>query len=162
MPRIFKALTLVVVVPFVMAACERQQEADDTATTQETTPPAVSTTPMPITSQFTPVSESGVTGDLEVTAKGEMTDVKVTLRGAPNGATLPGHIHQGTCEAPGEIVLPLNPITTDAGGTGTATTTVSLPVANVANGSQVVAYHEPGVETNPKTVTCAPIPAHTM
>lgn len=161
MPRVFKALTLLVVVPFVLAACERQQEADDTATTQETTPP-VQTAPMTVTSQFTPVSESGVTGDLEVTAKGELTDVKVTLRGAPNGASLPGHIHQGTCEAPGEIVLPLNPITTDAAGAGMATTTVALPIANVANGSQVVAYHEPGVETNPKTVTCAPIPAHTM
>jgi hypothetical protein len=165
MPRIFKALTLAVAVPFVLAACESQQQAEDTSATQEqTTPPTTpaTTAPMTVTGQFTPVAESGVTGDLEVTAKGDLTDIKVTLRGAGNATTHQGHLHQGTCDAPGAPVLPLSPVTVDATGTGTVTSTVSLPMSNIANGSHIVLYHEGNVETNPKPITCAAIPAHAM
>jgi hypothetical protein len=84
--------------------------------------------------------------------------VMVRLTGTPGNTSHNGHIHSGRCDSIGGVVQPLQPITTDAAGTGTMTTTVDLPPMAVMDGQHVIVYHTvagpPGA--------CAEIPQHTM
>ena len=162
MPRTFRMLSLVTAVPFFAAACaapDNQEDAmEDTESAQETAAPMPPAPPLPILVQFTPLNESGILGDVEVSANGESSNVRVTLRSSQPEVTHQGHIHMGTCEEPGSVMAPLNAITTDAAGTGTTTSTVALPVATVANGQHIVLYHQAGGEPG-TPVVCAAIPS---
>jgi hypothetical protein len=155
-------------VPFVFAACAGPETADDAETASEEALPATEATPPaepPTTApeagsfmaQFQPINESGASGQVELSALGEATSVRVTLSGAGEGAHQ-GHIHTGTCDAPGDVVAPLSPITSDAAGAGEGTSEVSVPLATVMDGNHIVLYHEAGGEPG-APVACAPIPA---
>lgn len=169
-------------VPLALAACgmndtEAEEDdptdgaaADSVATTGTVTaPPAAIVTTPPADSAMAgastagtgvtlnPVGGSGVSGDMSATASGGGVTVMVSLRGAKGAGTHQGHVHTGTCDALGGVVAPLQPVTTDAGGSGSSTSTVSVPVATLMNGQHVVSYHEAG--GNPgKSVACGAIP----
>jgi len=168
--RTFAALSAAAILPFALAACG---PADDAAMTDDAGAPAATPAPaetpaatmdMPeMTAAFTPVGESTLGGEVVIddADDGQATEVTVRLTGSTAGAVHQGHIHTGTCDAPGSAVQPLDPITVGEDGSGEITTTVNIPTMTVANGSHIVAYHEangsPGA-----TVVCAAIPAHQM
>jgi hypothetical protein len=152
-------------VPFALAACAGPERADDTETaseealpaTEATPPTTTPETPASFTAQFQALNESGASGQAELRAIGESTEVRVILSGAGEGVHQ-GHVHTGTCDAPGDVVAPLTPITTDASGAGEQTGEVAVPLATVMDGNHIILYHEVGGEPgNP--VACAPIPA---
>jgi len=148
-------------VPFALAACAGPETADDTETATEEALPATEAAPPPepssFTAQFQPLNESGATGQAELRAVGESTEVRVILSGAGEGVHQ-GHVHTGTCEAPGDVIAPLTPITTDASGAGEQTAEVAVPLATVMDGNHIILYHEVGGEPG-APVACAPIPA---
>lgn len=104
------------------------------------------------------VGNSGLTGQAQFMEHGQgQTMVTVTLNGQGNGPRS-GHIHQGTCDSPGQVVAPLQDVTL-ANGTGNSTTTVPVAYADVVNGQHIVAYHT-GAGDNPgPPAVCGQIPA---
>lgn len=112
------------------------------------------------TISMTALNGSGITGQAEVTPRDARTQVMVRLTGATEGVHA-GHIHQGTCDAPGAVVVPLQEITVAAGGTGEMTTTVDVDPATAMNGQHIIAYHEAGGSPG-RPVVCGAIPMHDM
>jgi len=105
-----------------------------------------------------PVGSSGLTGQAQFMDHGPgQTMVTVNLSGPGNGPRS-GHIHQGTCDSPGQVVAPLQDVTL-ANGIGTSTTTVSVGYADVVNGQHIVAYHTGAGENPGAPAVCGQIPA---
>lgn len=93
------------------------------------------------------VGSSGLTGQVQFMEHGEgQTMVTVALTGQGDGARS-GHVHQGTCDNPGQVVAPLEDVTL-AGGTGLSTSTIPLAYTDVMNGEHIVAFHT-GAGDNP-------------
>jgi hypothetical protein len=128
------------------------------ATTPATTPPATTQQDMSTTVQLQPLQGSGVSGEATVTAMGNQTQVMVRLTGGPANGNHPGHIHSGTCQDIGGVVQALDAISTDAGGSGSMTTTVDVAPMTVMDGQHVIAYHGQGGAP----AACGEIPRHTM
>jgi hypothetical protein len=106
--------------------------------------------------QMMALNNSGVTGTTRVMAHGEgETMVTVNLMGQGSG-THPGHIHSGTCDNLGPVVVPLESLTM-AGGNGTSTSTVKVPLATVMNGQHVVNFHAGSGENPMAPVACGAI-----
>lgn len=105
-----------------------------------------------------PVGNSGLSGQAQFMEHGQgQTMITITLNGQGNGPRA-GHVHQGTCDNPGQVVAPLQDVVL-ANGTGTSTTTVSVPYPDVVNGQKIVAFHT-GAGDNPgPPAVCAQIPA---
>jgi hypothetical protein len=104
------------------------------------------------------VGNSGLTGQAQFMEHGQgQTMVTITLNGQGNGPRS-GHIHQGTCDSPGQVVAPLQDVTL-ANGTGTSTTTVSVGYPDVTNGQHIVAYHTGAGENPGPPAVCGQIPA---
>jgi hypothetical protein len=159
--------------PLVLAACGGgDAEMEDAAVVETADTAAMATTPpagMPMdtgmaaggmmggTVQMSPVGTSGVSGQAVLTDMNGQTQVVVTLTGATG--THQGHIHQGTCDAPGSVVAPLEPVT--AGANASSTSTVAVPIATVMNGQHIIAYHEAGGEPG-APIVCGAIPQHSM
>lgn len=121
----------------------------DTAMIAPTTEPAGTVAPAAPgaatqTVQLDPLGDSGVSGEATLTRTNGQTQVMVRLTGTPGNTTHPGHIHSGSCEAPGPPVQPLESVTTDATGSGTATSTVTVDEATVFNGQHIIQYHQAG------------------
>ena len=151
----------VLVLALFASAC-----VDDTDTTDDLDiPPASETvTPTPIddmparTIAFTALGGSPLMGDVEVEGDDSNTDIAVTIRNSADGAVHKGHIHTGTCDAPGAVVVPLDDVTIDSDLEGESDTSLDLPLATVMNGEHIVAYHEAGGDPG-TPVVCAAIPA---
>ena len=159
--------------PFALAACGGDDDVDGDDMTMDTTsvlPPAdagVATTPMPgdttmgaqgTTVAMNAVGGSGVSGQAQIMDHGQgQTMVMVNLTGQ-GSSTHSGHIHQGTCDSPGEVVVPLEDVTL-ANGTGSSTSTVNVPMADVMNGQHIVAYHASSGASPGAPVVCGAIPA---
>ncbi len=167
-----KRLLTLFALPFALVACGGDVE-DETATTDGVVvtgdtamgsvappPPAMDMGTTPTAVPMNAIGGSGVTGQMEVMAHGEgQTMVSVTLNG-PAGAssTHSGHIHTGTCDSPGSVVVPLQDVTLQ-NGTGMAASTVDVPVGTVMNGEHIVAYHESSGDNPGAPVVCGAIPA---
>ncbi|HEX8394077.1 MAG TPA: hypothetical protein VF665_17170 [Longimicrobium sp.] len=120
--------------------------------------PAPAAAPAAGTIAMAAVGGSGVTGQMQAMAHGgNETMISVTLM-APGTTTHSGHIHEGTCDAPGKVVAPLQDVTL-ANGQGMSSSTVQIPVATVMNGQHIVAYHEKSGAEPGKPVVCGAIPA---
>jgi hypothetical protein len=157
--------------PLMLTACGTDDDAYVADGTVMTDDPAATTAPppaaggmdasSPVTVDMGAVGGSGVTGRMELMAHGDgQTMVNVTLN-APAGAssTHSGHIHEGTCDAPGAVVVPLQDITL-SGGTGMASSTVDVPASAAMNGNHIVAYHERAGSDPGAPVVCGAIPQH--
>lgn len=169
-------LALLTIVPFALAACDADETADmaesidsEAAEIDAGQSLALDTLDvdaaggMQATVVMNEISGSGVGGDASVapgTAAGQ-SNVTVNLTAAGDaGGVHQGHIHQGTCDALGSVVVPLPPVTI-AGGAGTATSSVAVDAMQVMDGSHIILYHEAG--GNPGTpVVCGEIPGHVM
>jgi hypothetical protein len=152
----------------MLAACPRDTTQEDVIITDDPAAPAPEV-PMPetapppdqVTMQTAVVEEvggSGVSGAVTVTDRGDQTEFSVQVTGAPASATLPGHVHSGTCANIGGVVQPLESITTDAAGTGTATATAAIAPMTVMDGQHVVVYHDEAGSP----IACAEVPRHAM
>lgn len=104
-----------------------------------------------------PLAAQGPGGQVMLLASGATTRVLVQFTGASGAGVHQGHIHQGTCESPGAVVAPLNPVATNDQGEGESASNVELAKLDVLNGEHIVAYHAPGGDPGP-TVTCASLP----
>jgi hypothetical protein len=161
-PAVLPAVTAL----FFLAACGGDDTADDVWMDTDAPPAATADPAMDhsgmgeMTAQFVEVDGSGASGTVRVSADGAGTRIVAMVMGAGAGVHQ-GHIHSGTCAQRGGAVVPLEPITTDASGTGEATSTVDVPLETVANGQHIVVYHEAGGSPG-ASVVCADIPAHTM
>ncbi|CAN5740218.1 hypothetical protein BH23GEM5_BH23GEM5_12330 [soil metagenome] len=162
------------VVPIALAACGRDENVGQGGFMADTLAGAMGTSDVAVimppgdtgaaagaaggmqTVQFTPVGAGGHTGDVMLHAAGQQTEITVRLSG-PQSGTHQGHIHSGRCPNPGGVVAPLEPITTDASGGGSSTSTVSVPMTTVMDGQHVVQYHTAGGDPGPPVV-CASIP----
>ena len=169
-------LWLLLGLPLALAACggdDTEAETDVGAVTETIDTAATSAMPAaPVdtgmsamagadTVPLAAVGGSGVGGQAVLTDASGQSQVMVTLTGTTGTGTHQGHIHQGTCDAPGAVVAPLQPITADGSGGGSMTATVPVPMATAMNGQHVIAYHEAG--GNPGSpVVCGAIPSHSM
>lgn len=104
------------------------------------------------------IGDGDASGEAIVTPSGEQTEVSVTLNGLEPNASHPGHIHQGSCDAVGAVIVPLTPISADASGSGTMTTTAALPADSVMAGGHIVVYHDPGGTP----MVCGAVEGHVM
>ncbi|WP_420125989.1 hypothetical protein [Longimicrobium sp.] len=161
--------------PFALAACGGGDEAAEgtaegtmvTDTTTSMTPAAPMATDTAMTGAtatantvtMNAVGTSGVTGQAQFMSEGEGTMVMVNLT-AQGNSTHSGHIHQGTCDAPGEVVVPLQDVTL-SNGAGSSSTTIQVPLATVMNGQHIVAYHASSGDNPGAPVVCGQIPAQT-
>jgi hypothetical protein len=115
------------------------------------------TAPMGNAVTMNAVGTSGVTGQAMFTEQGAQTMVMVNLT-AQGNSTHSGHIHTGTCDAPGPVVVPLQDVTL-ANGTGSSSSTIEVPLATVMNGQHIVAYHAGSGADAGAPVVCGAIPS---
>lgn len=92
---------------------------------------------------FVTLNQSGATGHVMMEEMGDQTRVMVHLEGAAAGSH-PGHIHRGTCEQTGEVLIPLQSVTVAANGKGMATSTVNMSIEKLEEGDHIVLYHGAG------------------
>lgn len=156
------ALAAAAALPLAVIACDTTPEdefppADELATPDAPVPAPELTQPMEQTATFEPLNDSGISGQVIASAEGSQTRVQVLIAGAQPNATLQGHIHRGTCDAPGEVVAPLEAVETNDEGSGESTSTVSADPLAVFDGGHIVVYHEAGGEPG-APVTCAALP----
>lgn len=165
LPRNLTTCMFAVLAPLAFIACNRAEDEppifDDPAPA-ETPAPAPAEPPAtdmgPMTAQLTPLNDTGITGEIEVRAEGNRTQVTTRLSGAPPNVTHAGHIHSGTCANIGGVVAPLESIETRDDGTGESTSTVEIAPMTLMDGQHVVAYHTAAGQP----ATCAAIPGHRM
>lgn len=158
-------------IPFALAACGGGDDAaEGAADTTASMDSMTTTTTMPADTgmagaqamgsavTMNAVGGSGVTGQAQFMDHGggsTMVTVNLTAQG---NTTHSGHIHTGTCDAPGDVVAPLQDITL-ANGTGSSSSTLQIPLATVMNGQHIVAYHQGQGENAGAPVVCGQIPA---
>ena len=105
---------------------------------------------------FTPVNNSGFTGNVTLTDMGDHTRVAVTLNSPANTNASADHnaaIHTGTCAAPGAKIKGLS----DVEGNGTASNTdLDMRMAELTDGQHIVVVNE-----NPgdRAIVCVAIPS---
>lgn len=165
-------LWVLTALPFALGACGGGGDAANGGTDTTTALPSAdsgvtTTTPTPADTgmaamgsavTMNAVGGSGVTGQAQfMDHGGGQTMVTVNLTGQ-GSSTHSGHIHTGTCDAPGQVVAPLQDVTL-ANGTGTSTSTVNVPLATVMNGQHIVAYHQGQGASAGAPVVCGQIPA---
>lgn len=161
-------LCAIAILPLGLAACggddaelEEGVVLTDTAVAPVTAPAAdAAASAMATQVTMSPVGSATTTGTAMVTAAGSSTEVTVQLTGLSEGAHA-GHIHQGTCDAPGSPVAPLQDATAGADQSATVTSTAEVDPMSVMDGNHIIMYHEssspPGAP-----VVCGQIPGHTM
>lgn len=169
LPRKLPRLLLAAAIPLSFAACapesgeeqldEFEVPPGEEPAPAEPAPPEPAPMPAtPTTAQFTPLNDSGVTGSVELQDQGDQTTVVSTLSGGEAGTEYQGMLHSGTCDAPGDVVEQLSPITVAEDGSGESSSTVPMAPAMVMDGQHIVLYH--GADQAP--VACAAVPAQTM
>ena len=147
----------------VFLACGGGDGAADSATADSATAAAATDSAAGMAAatasvQLAAVGNSGVTADVTLTASAEQTTVGMHLMGGPANASLPAHVHTGTCEAKGPSVAPLDSVRTDATGMGMINSTISVPFTTVNNGQHFVQVHL----ASGTPAACGNIPAKTM
>lgn len=169
---------LLAALPLALAACganDTEGEEDDPTDGAGADTAATAAAPMPMPGDtgmahgtgpmmvpMQPVGGSSVSGEATLTEQGTQTQVAVRLTGFQPSSAHSGHVHQGTCEAPGSPVAPLQDLAADASGSGTATSTVAIPSATLMNGQHIVAYHQGAGENMGPPVVCGAIQGHAM
>lgn len=112
-----------------------------------------------VAGRLSPVNNSGVTGSATLRAVGEQTEILLNVTGITQGnQQLQGSIVRGTCEQPGAVVAPLDPIAVGAGNIATLTDTIPLPPTVVLNGGHalIIKGDNAGPATPP--LACSTLP----
>jgi len=123
------------------------------------TPPVMTPGTLIQTTQLTPLSSSGVRGEVVVRDRDEFTtEVTVRLSGASANAPHAGHLHSGTCNEIGPVVQPLEAITPASDGRGEVTFTLQRAPMTLLDGLHIAVYHDPAGAP----AACGLIGAHTM
>lgn len=88
-----------------------------------------------------PVGGSSLQGQWKMTPVVNDTRVAVLLT-SNDQTTHPGHIHSGTCDQIGEVVAPLQPVTTQLGPESSewTTSTVNIPMFTMLRGDYVMVF----------------------
>lgn len=136
--------------------------ATETTPGTETTPDATATAPdeMPEhTVAMEPVGGSMLTGQVEIDDDNGNTGIDVQVEGSTEGAVHQGHIHTGSCEAPGAVVQPLQPVTIGDDGEGTSENDLQLAYTTVTDGQHIVVFHQAGGNPGAPAL-CVAIPSH--
>lgn len=142
------------------AACPAEQGGDagmaeeEAAPAQEETGEQTQGMAAARTATLTATNESGVSGMIHVSTAADSVTVDVEATGMPGPGEYASHIHEGTCDSPGGVVVPLNSVMGQEGGSGTASTTVAGSQITGAD-SYLVMVH--GSEGAP--IACANLPA---
>jgi hypothetical protein len=111
-------------------------EATAVSTPEDGTGGAVSGDEPTATIQLEELNDSGVSGTVVLTAQGQATRISINLTGNVTGDHV-AHLHDGTCEAPGEYTYTLNPVSAN----GTSETVVNLTLDELLSGAYFVNVH---------------------
>lgn len=122
-------------------------------TAQQEMTPSPGAEMQPTTADLQAMGESGVSGEVSFARQGGSLEVTVNAEAVPSAGAHASHIHQGTCDQPGGVVVPLNDVSVQ-GGTGEATSTVDATQLE-AGSSYLVMVH--GSEGAP--IGCAEVPS---
>ena len=100
-----------------LAACAQDAEedgvpADTTAAANTTGMPADGPPMEPQVTNLDDVNDSGIEGEATATHSAQDATVSILLKGdnAKADVSYPAHIHSGTCDAPGPVVVPLEDV----------------------------------------------------
>lgn len=89
------------------------------------------------TIQLRELNDSGVTGTVVLSEQGDATRISIQLEGdAVTGGHI-AHLHNGTCEEPGEYTYTLNPVSAE----GASETVVNLTLDELLSGGYLVNVH---------------------
>lgn len=155
--KFLKTLALLVAVPLALA-CQPGDEGQP-GTEEEMEQPGQQQTQQQQqqtgqmeTVSFTAMGESNVTGDVQFTREANTLTVEVMAQmGGPGD--YPSHIHDGTCDQPGGVAVPLN--TAEAAEPGIAEATTEVDAMQLEAGSDyLVMVH--GQQGAPQA--CAEVP----
>jgi hypothetical protein len=91
--------------------------------------------------EVVPVGGSDVAGEVILTARGDQTEVYVSLTGLTEGGHA-NHLHEGSCAAEGGISHPLDELMADADGVATATTVLNVSIEELADGHYFTVHAE--------------------
>lgn len=83
------------------------------------------------------LNDSGVTGTVVLSEQGAATRISIQLQGAAVTGDHVAHLHNGTCEAPGEYTYTLNPVSAE----GTSETVVNMTLDELVSGGYMVNVH---------------------
>ena len=103
--------------------------------------------------QSAPPASGGetVSGMAQLTLSGTSLTIKVTLSGLEPNSMHAAHIHAGSCESQGPVVIPLTTLAADASGNASATTVVNLTSLSItaipATGWYVNIHHSTALST---------------
>lgn len=122
-------LALLMLSAFALAGCSNGSngepaEGQQSSQAQDRMEMAKAEEAPPATLSLTPKNETGIGGSLEITYGMDSTRVDLTLTGLEPEAMYTAHIHEGSCDNPGTVVLPLESVIADSDGTGHSTSTV--------------------------------------
>lgn len=94
--------------------------------------------------------------------KDHMLTVKVALTGLAPNSTHPEHIHEGSCNNQGKILLPLQNLVADVHGVAIATSKVSASNGIAASGWYLDVHNGPGLATSDESlsIVCGDIVNH--
>jgi len=106
------------------------------------------------TINLSPINNSGVSGTAQLIAKGNQTEVIVTVTGEPSSASEPMHIHSGQCGPTlGKVIYPLKNVEG-----GKSDTTVNVALQSIENGHFAINVHQSAANIG-TYVACGNIPA---
>jgi Cu/Zn superoxide dismutase len=153
----------------VFAGCTPADDAEiepvDDA--EETTQPMEPIDAEPYTARITPIDGFAISATVDVDPNVNDTEISAEFDGLTPGEHA-WHIHQGTCAAPGDIIVALTDTETmtgiadplEANDEGAASATVSVPAANltpasIETGQYSLHVHEGGPAAPGASVICA-------
>lgn len=159
----------------VFAACAPADdtEMDETENAEEMAQPMETTTPEPVdpepyNTMLVPTTPDGTAaGTVELDPNPDGTEINAEFTGLTPGEHA-WHIHQGTCAAPGDVVIAFTdtetmmgiagPLEADADGNASAEVTVpaaSLATDAIETGDYSLHVHESGGTDHGPSVACA-------
>lgn len=96
------------------------RNAEDVGREQISTPDGIATIPEQVNVDLEPVGDSGVSGEVTLTALGDGTDAFLEVTGLGPGAIAQSSLHAGTCDQPSASFAPMPELTADDAGNATA------------------------------------------
>lgn len=105
------------------------------------------------TVQLTAMGDASVSGDVQLSREGN--DLSVEIMASMGGpGDYPAHIHEGTCDEPGGVAIPLDSPTAQEEGIAEGTTQVDATQLEAGNSYLVMIHQQQGAPAG-----CAEIPS---